>query len=111
MSEMARFHLDQSFGAASGGNALLLVSHDSDAAETKLPGHPVLCRILPIHESSRSRHPSLAAAPARCRFCRASHRMALPKGGPRDLEQVAVASLHSSDLLFVFSGVLSRLKC
>ena len=107
---MSRFHLDQSFGAAWDGNVLRLVSPDSDAAFTRFNGHLALSRTLPIHESSRSRHPSLAAAPARCRFCRASHRMAQPKGGPRDLEQVAVASLHSSDLLFVFSGVLSRLK-
>ena len=108
---MSRFHLDQSFSAAWDGNVLRLVSPDSDAAFTRFNGHLALSRTLPIHESSRSRHPSPAAAvPARRMLCRASHRMAPLKGGPRDLEQVAVASLHSSDLLFVFSGVLSRLK-
>ena len=105
---MSRFHLDQSFGAAWDGNVLRLVSPDSDAAFTKFNGHLALSRTLPIHESSRSRHPSPAAAvPARRMLCRASHRMAPLKGGPRDLIQVAVASYNSSDLWYCFRSFLT----
>ena len=105
---MSRFHLDQSFGAAWDGNVLRLVSPESDAVLTKSTGHLALCRTLPIHESSRSRHPSLAAAePARRMLCHASHRMAPLKGGPHDLIQVAVASYNSSDLWYGFGSFLT----
>ena len=104
---MSRFHLDQSFGVAWDGNVLQLVSPDSDEALTRFTGHLALSRTLPIHESSRSRHPSLATVRARHVLCRASHRKALLKGGPHDLIQVAVASYNSSDLWYRFRSFLT----